>query len=64
MPTAKELLTLVDFTRSKPAINGDVFPSTPSDVFWAVPGAYDYAVSFETGELTSLRDLGFVRCVQ
>jgi hypothetical protein len=35
LPLISELLTLVDPTRSSPAIDTAAFPSTPSDLFWA-----------------------------
>jgi formylglycine-generating enzyme required for sulfatase activity len=34
LPTRIELVSLVDFTRSSPAIDGNAFPSTPSEYFW------------------------------
>jgi hypothetical protein len=36
LPTVKELLTIVDFSRSSPAIDtsSTAFPDTPSDAFW------------------------------
>jgi hypothetical protein len=64
LPTTNELFTLIDFSRSKPAIRGDAFPNTPSGLFWGVPGAYENIVDFETGELLTYEDAGFVRCVQ
>ncbi|HEX5657935.1 MAG TPA: DUF1566 domain-containing protein [Polyangiales bacterium] len=64
VPTINELLTLVDYTRSKPAINPDVFPNTPSEPFWGLPLDWAAAVSFETGELETYEHLALVRCVQ
>ncbi len=67
IPTTNELLSLVDPTRAKPAIDPVAFPDTPSDVFWVSPFsavADDYAVSFETGELSYFNDTGYVRCVR
>jgi hypothetical protein len=36
LPTTKELLTIVDFSKTNPSIDTSVgaFPDTPSDVFW------------------------------
>jgi hypothetical protein len=34
LPMRIELVSIVDFTKSDPAIDGDAFPSTPSDYFW------------------------------
>lgn len=34
LPTMKELQTIVDYTRSSPAIDADAFPGTPSLPFW------------------------------
>jgi len=35
LPAGKELLTLVDPTRDKPAIDITAFPNTPSERFWS-----------------------------
>jgi hypothetical protein len=35
LPTAKELQTIVDESRSNPAIDPNAFPSTPSVWFWS-----------------------------
>ena len=35
LPTRDELLSLVDKTRKKPAIDGNAFPNTPPTLFWA-----------------------------
>jgi hypothetical protein len=46
LPTRIELLSIVDFTKGDPAIDGDAFPSTPSDYFWTsspVAGTADTA---------------------
>lgn len=34
LPTVIELVSLVDFTRSDPAIDGTAFPNTPGAPFW------------------------------
>jgi hypothetical protein len=64
MPTGKELLTLVDYTRSKPAINIDVFPNTPNEDFWAAPNLSGSTVNFSDGSLGTYDDTGYVRCVR
>src|SRR3989338_2695223 len=56
LPTAKELLTLADFTRTSVSIDLDVFPGTPASAFWSstlVPtyDALKWAVNFTCGEL-------------
>jgi hypothetical protein len=35
LPTYKELLTIVDYSQSGPAIDPIAFPGTPSDWFWS-----------------------------
>ncbi len=35
MPTKEELLSLVDKTQRKPAIDGSAFPNTPAAMFWS-----------------------------
>jgi hypothetical protein len=54
LPTEKELLTIVDFSLSSPAIDPTAFPATPSVFFWSstpLTGAPAYAggVSFADG---------------
>ena len=34
LPTLTELLTIVDYSQSSPAINSIIFPDTPSNYFW------------------------------
>jgi hypothetical protein len=71
LPSMKELQTVVDRTRTSPAIDLTAFPNTPSDYFWtssAVSGSSGYAwfVSFgygsplDAGVGSNLR----VRCVR
>lgn len=46
LPTRLELVTLVDFRYSDPAIDKTAFPGTPSEAFWtssAVAGTPDHA---------------------
>jgi hypothetical protein len=45
LPTRIELVSLVDFTRADPAIDGDAFPSTPSDYFWTSSSVFGNADS-------------------
>lgn len=53
MPTYKELMTLVDFMRSDPAIDTEAFPNAPADAFWTESRYIDdtkhYWVDFKTG---------------
>jgi hypothetical protein len=52
IPSLKELMTLVDPTRVRPAIDPKVFPSTPLEWFWTASNRYSVgtaSVSFETG---------------
>jgi hypothetical protein len=35
VPTRIELLSLIDFTRSSPAIDTDAFPGAPAELFWS-----------------------------
>lgn len=54
LPTVKELQTIVDDSRSDPAIDPTAFPDTPSTAFWsatALIGSPSYAwnVYFYTG---------------
>jgi hypothetical protein len=54
LPTIKELHTLVDETRTKPAIDPKAFPGTPPAHFWtssAVAGfsSYAWAINFADG---------------
>jgi hypothetical protein len=54
LPTLPELLTLVDPTKSKPAIDTTAFPNAPSENFWSSSAyvgssAYTWLVSFYSG---------------
>jgi hypothetical protein len=69
MPTLKELLTLVDPTRVRPAIDIKAFPNTPAEWFWTSSNrapAGPAAVSFATGGSGFYRatELLRVRCVR
>lgn len=53
LPAYKELLTLVDPTRSDPSIDTSAFPDTPADWFWSGSSFSEgrpYAVEFKTGQ--------------
>jgi hypothetical protein len=71
LPTRIELLSIVDFTRSDPAIDVAAFTSAPSDYFWTaspVAGASDAAwyLYFFDGNTHSMgKDTAYrVRCVR
>ena len=53
LPKYKELMTLVDFMRSNPAIDTEAFPNAPADAFWTASTLVDdgkpYWVDFKTG---------------
>jgi Protein of unknown function (DUF1566) len=54
LPSVNELVSLIDESRAKPAIDADAFPSTPVDFFWTsspVTGfaSYGWTISFEGG---------------
>jgi hypothetical protein len=52
IPTLKELMTLVDPARVRPAIDTKAFPNTPLEWFWTSSNRYSVgtaSVSFETG---------------
>lgn len=70
LPSRIELVSLLDFTKSAPAIDTDVFLGTPSADFWTSSPRHGdpsaaWAVDFATGE-TDDEDTQFsshVRCV-
>jgi hypothetical protein len=71
LPKYKELMTLVDFTRSNPAIDTSAFPNAPAEDFWTASTLIDngnpYWVRFATGAgSTDPRgmDMLRVRCVR
>ena len=74
LPTAKELLTIVDFSRSNPAIDTSpgAFPNTPSDRFWTAtplagsPPANAWFISFIDGYAgnVDITQPNRVRCVR
>lgn len=52
IPSLKELMTLVDPARVRPAIDPKAFPNTPLESFWTSSNRYSVgtaSVSFETG---------------
>ena len=73
LPTRVELVSLVDFARTSPAIDGDAFPGTAGN-FWTsspAPGsgtpARAWQVSFAGGGATTIASetfMGGVRCVR
>jgi hypothetical protein len=73
LPTAIELISLVDFTKASPGptIDGIAFPGTPADWFWTatplvgVPTAA-WSVTFDTGDTSynTISDTWRVRCVR
>lgn len=71
LPTAIELMSIVDYTRSFPAIDASVFGTTPSNHFWtSSPRAGEdgraWHVDFRRGDLggTDRSGLLYVRCVR
>ena len=70
LPTAKELQTIVDDSRTSPAIDTTAFPATPSDYFWSsstsAGSSIGWFVVFDygyTGNLSRFIALD-VRCVR
>lgn len=71
LPTVIELYSLVDYTRSAPAIDVVTFPDTAADFFWtATPSAadptQDFVLNFDT-PYTNVKagtTLAHVRCVR
>lgn len=71
LPTVKELLTLVDHSRTDPAIDTTAFPDTESGWYWSstprASGSTEaWHVRFEWGDAwpESRVSDGFVRCVR
>ncbi len=71
LPSRIELITIVDYGREMPAIDGTAFPMTPSARFWTrSPFSNDptnaYVVDFSTGLVDSLAGAmtAQVRCVK
>jgi hypothetical protein len=70
LPTAIELLSIVDITRANPAIDTTAFPSTPSGWFWSSsPSVYGSSawgvdVSYGSAGPSDVSYGGRVRCVR
>jgi hypothetical protein len=74
LPTAKELLTIVDFSRSNPAIDTSVsaFPDTPAEAFWTAtplagsPPTSAWFIDFSDGYAGNIdmTQVNRVRCVR
>jgi len=74
LPTAKELLTIVDFSKANPSIDtsANAFPNTPSDPFWSAtplrgsPPASAWFISFDNGYAgnVDMMQPNRVRCVR
>lgn len=69
VPTLKELLTLMDPTQSRPAIDSKAFPNTPAEWFWTASNRVSLgpaAVNFASGVSAFFRttDPMRVRCVR
>lgn len=67
LPTIQELLTIVDYNRISPCINGDVFP-TPSVLYWTVSRAagfdkYVWCVDFNNG-FVYFNDVAYENCIR
>lgn len=70
LPAKIELLSLVDYGRTAPAINSTFFPSTQAMAYWSatprVASSSAWSVTFDIGNAlsTPLTALEFVRCVR
>jgi hypothetical protein len=71
LPTIEELLSIVDYSIYKPAINSFVFPNTPSEYFWSSTSLADnkeciWTVNFHLGIVCFLHKSHscFIRYVQ
>jgi hypothetical protein len=72
LPTINELLSIVDDTRSFPAIDPSAFPSTESDHFWTSSplasaseiGAWYVHFSYGTSGYSNTSSAYRVRCVR
>ncbi len=77
LPTATELLSIVDYNKSNPAIEDTAFPKTESDYYWTstvsvidIEAQHKWQVNFEKGysrherpEKDEYPGKGYVRCV-
>jgi hypothetical protein len=71
LPTPKELMTIVDESKARPAIDADAFPGTPSASFWTQTtvvnfDAYTWTVNFMDGSdiWVSMPATAYYRCVR
>jgi hypothetical protein len=71
LPSLGELLTLVDFTRTEPAIDPSAFPDTPSEFFWSsspslAPPGTAWGVNFTRGSAGAslVASTAWARCVR
>lgn len=71
LPSVKELQTLVDESRSRPAIDREVFPDTPPTFFWSSSNVASFSMYAWTVNFADGTDLWFplehelqVRCVR
>lgn len=71
LPTIAELFTLIDFEKSKPAIDTSTFPSTKPHYYWSATNLKNretsaWYVYFFSGGVGYDRKtgLGYVRCVR
>lgn len=71
VPSDFELMTIVDYGTTVPAISGTYFPNTPSDFpWWTLTDERSssffkgrWAVDFATGNLDTFSGRGYTRCV-
>ncbi|MBH1989006.1 MAG: DUF1566 domain-containing protein [Myxococcaceae bacterium] len=69
LPSIKMLATLVDYSRSRPSIQENVFPKTLNDYFWSssTPGIRRifWHILFSSGSIDTTREQSFsIRCVR
>jgi hypothetical protein len=71
LPSVGELLTLVDFTKTEPALDRSAFPNTPSEFFWSsspslLPPGTAWGVSFIHGSeaASAVATPAWTRCVR
>ena len=71
LPNKNELLTLINYAKSNPAIKENAFINTASNYYWSsIPNAalpdYAWHISFDTGMIgySRKRNMEHVRCVR
>jgi hypothetical protein len=68
LPSAIELVSIVDYSQSAPSISGTYFPATPSAAFWSssIGPTYAWKVDFTDGSTSTdaVTALHNVRCVR